>query len=145
MGTRGLYGYIKKSGEYTAQYNNSDSYPDGLGLDFYKACIGNKLNDYKVTDENIDFIKQSLFCEWAYFYDKKNKIFEIWRGFQEEKDLNNPFGKQAIDSYYPCKRILRVKIADINEKLFTDYPDYDEFERVCNKYNRESKLKELLD
>jgi hypothetical protein len=143
MGTKGLYGYLKKDGEYTAQYNSHDSYPDGLGIQFYSSCIS---EDYfKVEEESISFIYDSLFCEWAYFYDKQNRIFEIWIGFQKAPDPKNPFGKSENDNgYYPCKRILRASIDSIDTNLFENINNSEEFIKRCKMYNRNSKIDNII-
>lgn len=120
MSTRGLYGYIEE-GKYTGQYNHSDSYPSVLGLDFYEACRDNDFTDFQIEQDDISFIKDSLFCEWAYFYDKENKIFEIWKGFQQSPDESNPFGIEINESdYYPCKRLIGSHIDNISDSLFVN-------------------------
>jgi hypothetical protein len=122
MSTSGLKGYIN-NGEYTAHYQSHDAYPSGLGLEFYKDCkrgFIDTIYDNRTT-EVVGFIKNSLFCEWAYFYDHDNKIFEIWKGFQKEPDSTNPFGQECDeDGYYPCRRIFRGDINSINEDIFAD-------------------------
>jgi hypothetical protein len=118
MSTSGLKGYIN-NGEYSAHRKSHDAYPSGLGLEFYKDCKSGFIDT--IYDDRIEFIKNSLFCEWAYFYDNDNKIFEIWKGFQKEPDPTNPFGQEHDEEgYYPCKRIFRGDINSINEDLFKD-------------------------
>lgn len=141
MSTRGLYGYIEGE-KYTAQYNNSDSYPSGLGAEFFTACKNGDFSGYGINEDSIDFIKESLFCEWAYFYDKTNKIFEIWTGFQKTPDVENPFGDTPNSGYYPCKRIIRASIEDILEDIFST-PEYCDdgstnvdYTILCNRINR---------
>lgn len=146
MSTRGLYGFIE-DGEYTATYKHSDSYPSGLGLDFWIACRDGHLLGYGMFDNgsenSIDFIKDSLFCEWAYFYDIDNKIFEIWKGFQREPDPTNPFGQEKSDNaYYPCKRIYRGKINSLSEKVFVDRNEFDSF---ILSFNRDVKINKIIE
>lgn len=141
MSTRGLWGFIHQ-GEYTANYNHSDSYPDGLGLEFWSACKEEEFDDYSIEEESIEFIKDSLFCEWAYFYDRDNKIFEIWKGYQKEPDLTNPFGQSTIFSgLYPCKRIFRGNIDYINREMF----ESDDFEKELIRLVRDNKIKTIID
>jgi len=118
MSTSGLKGYIN-NGEYRAQYVSHDAYPSGLGWDFYKDCKSGFID--LIEENKIEFIKKSLFCEWAYFYDTATKVFEIWKGFQKYPDTNNPFGfKCDEDGYYPCKRIFKGDINTINENVLLD-------------------------
>lgn len=141
MGTRGLYGFIEEE-KYTGNYNNYDSYPEGLGSGFYLACNNDDFSQYPMTEDEIRFIKDSLFCEWAYFYDKDKRIFEIWKGFQKIPDPNNPFGQeQNEDGYYPCKRIFRGSIDDISEETF----DHDNIDLILKSIERDKKIISILD
>lgn len=141
MGTRGLYGFIEEE-KYTANYNIYDSYPEGLGSKFYIACNSDNFSQYPMIEDEIGFIKDSLFCEWAYFYDKDKRIFEIWRGFQKIPDHTNPFGQeQSEDGYYPCKRIFRGSIDDISEMTF----DHDNIDLILKSIERDKKIMSILD
>ena len=61
MSTRGLYGFIE-NGEYTATYNHSDSYPSGLGLEFFTAAKIKDFSGMEMTQmDGINFILDSLF------------------------------------------------------------------------------------
>ena len=62
MSTRGLYGYIEND-EYSANYNHSDSYPSGLGTEFLTACKNKDFSGFGIEEDDINFIKDSLFCE----------------------------------------------------------------------------------
>ena len=141
MGTRGLYGFIEEE-KYTGNYNNYDSYPEGLGSGFYLACNNDNFSQYPMIKNEIEFIRDSLFCEWAYFYDKDKRIFEIWKGFQKIPDPNNPFGQeQNEDGYYPCKRIFRGSIDDISEETF----DHDNIDLILKSIERDKKIISILD
>ena len=141
MSTSGLKGYINK-GEYVAHYVSHDAYPSGLGWEFYKDCKNEFIDT--IYDNRISFIKNSLFCEWAYFYDTENKIFEIWKGFQRFPDDNNPFGFKADeDGYYPCRRIFRGDINTINEDIFLD--DKKVIESILKSIERDNALKSILE
>jgi hypothetical protein len=141
MSTSGLKGYINK-GEYVAHYVSHDAYPSGLGWEFYKDCKNEFIDT--IYDNRISFIKKSLFCEWAYFYDPENKIFEIWKGFQRFPDDNNPFGFEADeDGYYPCRRIFRGDINTIDGDIFLD--DKNLIEPVLKSIERENAIKSILD
>ena len=140
MSTSGLKGYIK-NGEYAAHYQSHDAYPSGLGLEFYKDCKKGLIDT--IYDDRIQFIKNSLFCEWAYFYDIENKIFEIWKGFQKFPDGNNPFGfKPDEDGYYPCRRIFRGDINSIDESVFTNK---ETIENILKSIERDNSIRSILE
>lgn len=68
------------------------------------------LNAYKrglkyMTDGS-DFIKDSLFCEYAYIINLDTNCLEFWIGFQTEPCEDNRYGMETHDNrnkYYPCK------------------------------------------
>lgn len=154
MSTRGLFGYIIE-GDYTAEYKSHDSYPGGLGEDFLKDCLNGTI--HVIEHESISFIKDSLFCEWAYFYNLDNKEFEIYKGVQKKPQNGNPFGQNGEDGYYPCKLIFRGTLEN-TKKLFNDewfnLPDSDDssidestdniFEKKCQIYMRDNKLEAII-
>lgn len=144
MSTRGLYGYINGE-ERVAEYNSHDSYPDGLGKYFFDACKRGDMSEYQVYEDDISFIQDSLFCEWAYFYDIENRIFEIWSGFQTEPDANNPYGQSKRGYYYPCKRILRVYIDKIPDDFFDGIQDTKSFENFCKSFQRGKTIDDIID
>lgn len=128
MSTRGLYGFIE-CGEYIATYNQSDSYPSGLGLEFLTACKSGDFSGYPVDKDinKIGFIKDSLYCEWAYFFNRDTNEFEIWKGYQKEPDPNNKFGQNGYVpypgckyAYYPCKKIFGGNINEIPVEILKD-------------------------
>jgi hypothetical protein len=53
--------------------------------------------------DSSEFVKDSLFCEWAYIVNLDERTFEVYQGFQEKKHNKGRFaGKQDTDSkYYP--------------------------------------------
>jgi hypothetical protein len=140
MSTSGLKGYIN-NGEYIAHYVTHDAYPSGLGWDFYKDCKNGFIDT--IYDNRISFIKNSLFCEWSYFYNLDTKEFEIWKGFQRFPYGNNPFGFECDeDGYYPCKRIFRGDINTIGEDVFLDKSV---IESVLKSIERDNTLKSILE
>lgn len=80
-----------------------------------------KYNEYPEIDlmiEYSDFIKNSLFCEWAYIINLDTNKLEIWKGGQKKPQKNNRYGTKKWESYYPCKLIKEIKIEDIKSKKF---------------------------
>lgn len=72
----------------------------------------------------IGFIEDSLFCEYAYIIDFDDKKLMLFDGFQEDPQENNPFGTDKNDSgYYPCKHIDSIDVMrdDALKLLYMDY------------------------
>lgn len=67
---------------------------------WYKAIEnGNKV----LIKNDIDFIKDSLFCEYAYIFDLNDMTLYVYEGFQKQPFEGNPYGEQPDeDGYYPC-------------------------------------------
>lgn len=85
------------------------------GIERYTEIILGKTDFYP---EAIDFIKDSLFCEWAYIMDFDEHKLDIYRGFQKSPTKGNIFGETPNkQGYYPCKLI---KTIDFNEIISTD-------------------------
>lgn len=62
----------------------------------------------KYMIDNSGFIKNSLFCEYAYIVNLDTNCLEFWVGFQKEPDYDNRYGTETsdnMDKYYPCKMI----------------------------------------
>ena len=57
------------------------------------------------VDNYISFIKDSLFCEYAYIYDIDNKVLEFYEGWQKkpQKGHSRYGNKPNVDGYYPCR------------------------------------------
>ncbi len=55
--------------------------------------------------DGIEFIKDSLFCEWAYIINLDNNTLEVWKGFQQSPQKDNRYGTSLEDGYYPCALI----------------------------------------
>ena len=79
-------------------------------------------NEPIYIENNIDFIKQSLFCEYAYICDLDADVLEFYVGFQTKPDNNNRYGQDKIDEcypcnknvrYYPCKMVLSIPFNDM--------------------------------
>jgi hypothetical protein len=76
---------------------------------------------YMIDDKN--FIKDSLFCEYAYIINLDSKMLEFYVGFQD-KNQNNRYklSKQEINKqrsiddiiYYNCKLVLELPLDEVN-------------------------------
>lgn len=56
--------------------------------------------------DSADFIKDSLFCEYAYIINLDTNSLEFWKGFQDKPNPNNRYGTERNadykGDYYPC-------------------------------------------
>ena len=68
-----------------------------------------------MTDGN-NFIRDSLFCEYAYIINLDTQCLEFWVGFQKEPDEFNRYGTECDDRYYPCKMIGEYSFESLNEE-----------------------------
>lgn len=62
-------------------------------------------NGLKYMNDCGDFIKDSLFCEYAYIINLDTNCLEFWVGFQKEPDSSNRYGTEDDRGYYPCKMV----------------------------------------
>lgn len=60
------------------------------------------------------FLKDSLFCEWAYIINLDDNVLEVYKGFQELPDYNRYYDASLMnDKYKNCKLIAKIKLDDI--------------------------------
>lgn len=76
--------------------------------DAYKAGLNYMIN-------NNDFIKDSLFCEYAYIINLDEECLEFYIGFQKTPCEDNRYGTESEDNYYPCKLVAEFGLGAINE------------------------------
>ena len=86
-------------------------------------------------DEDIDdksFLRDGLFCEYAYIYNKENDTLEVYRGCFKQKQSFN-IKEQIINSLetekdkYYCHLIIIIdKKKHTKEKLLEAFKEYDE-------------------
>jgi hypothetical protein len=76
-----------------------------------------KKDDAKYMIDNNSFIKESLFCEWAYIINLDEGVLEVYKGFQtspHENRYTDYVHDSAIgDKYYPCKLIETYPLSNI--------------------------------
>lgn len=66
-------------------------------------------DDVIYMSDDSDFIKASLFCEYAYIINLDENVLEFWEGYQHEAQEGNRYGNEPDKKgYYPCA--LRLKI-----------------------------------
>ena len=145
MGTRGFVG-IRKNGVDKGGYNGFDSYPDGLGkslLMFLKGQTTDTLENLYETikddeeseesdvwdwDKNkfaehfsfdVDFLYDSLFCEYAYIINLDECVLEFYKGFNKNPKANGRYANNTIyrdeNSYYGVALIDTIPLKDLFE------------------------------
>lgn len=61
-----------------------------------------------------DFLKDSLFCEWAYIVNLDSNVLEVYKGFQTEPDMNRYYDESLEkEEYKNCKLIASIELEDI--------------------------------
>lgn len=75
-----------------------------------------------VLIDGIDFIKDSLFCEYAYIINLDDEVLEFWKGFQKTPQKGNRYGTESYKpyegcshEYYPCKLSLTFPLKEIDD------------------------------
>lgn len=73
--------------------------------------LGAMLERGIMTKHN-NFIKESLFCEWAYILNVDEKTFEIYKGFQTAPHTKGRYAKCKADfGYYACALIHTIDLS----------------------------------
>ena len=114
-------------------------------FDEYQNLIDDEAKTIFMTD-CISFIKDSLFCEYAYIINLDDEVLEFYEGFQKEAQKGNRYGETEEDGYYPCKLVFTISLdeiieADINsivEQMETgfEYPEYaEQFKKLQEEYS----------
>jgi hypothetical protein len=95
------------------------------GVGYFSAILSGELEH--VPDE-ISFIKDSLFCEHAYFLNLDDNTFDYFKGFQKKPVENDPFaylpdftrvsqlfGDDVV--YYSCALVWSCPIQDVLTRM----------------------------
>ena len=87
-------------------------------LDAYK-------NGLKYMIDSCGFIKDSLWCEYAYIINLDTEELEFWVGGQDKPDIYNRYGVERNEDYYPCKMVASYPLVTIsfNEYSVQDFVD----------------------
>ena len=100
---------------------SSQSYDDWYCLlrnlqgnfEVYQKCIDSDSKVY-MTD-GIDFIQDSLFCEYAYIINLDDEVLEFYQGFQKKPQEGNRYGTKTDRGYYPCKLALTIPLDELED------------------------------
>lgn len=79
----------------------------------YQRCIDTDAKIYMI--DSIDFIEDSLFCEYAYIINLDDEVLEFYEGFQKEPQVGNRYGTKEDRGYYPCKLALTIPLDEIDD------------------------------
>ena len=100
---------------------------DLQGISFLKEVISGRCGHLKNSDI---FLKDSLFCEYAYIIDLDKCMLEFYEGFRKEPDSNSPLPFKQVpdgDGYYPVKFMGKAEINNIPEDwIKVYYPEDDD-------------------
>lgn len=71
-------------------------------------------NKVFMTDD-IQFIKDSLYCEYAYIINIDDGVFEFYEGFQKVPQNGNRYGIEPNENgYYPCKLSFTIPLDEVS-------------------------------
>ena len=76
-----------------------------------------------LLQDEIDFVGDSLFCEYAYVLDLDEEVLELYRGFNKKglpkkQKRFRQYPKQ--DKYYPVRLVKEVEFRKVTQKLIAD-------------------------
>lgn len=94
----------------------------------YRTHLALRLNSPEYTAgikkqhmiDSCEFIKDSLFCEYAYIINLDTNKLECYKGFQVIMDTSNRYGFWKLNGYYPCKMVGEMDLDEIREKPIED-------------------------
>lgn len=114
-------------------------------FDEYQDLIDNDEAKTIFMTDCISFIKDSLFCEYAYIINLDDEVLEFYEGFQKEAQKGNRYGETEEDGYYPCKLVFAISLDEIIEtdidsmveqmETGFEYPEYvEQFKKLQEEY-----------
>lgn len=113
---------IEKYKKYSDLSVSNQSYSDPYclfrkiqGSSWLTELYEGSLQDYNL---NNNFIKDSLYCEYAYIINLDTMMFEYYDGFQKKPQKNSRFGTVPYENYYPCRLVFLYNLEYIkNDKI----------------------------
>lgn len=95
---------------------------------FLRECQGHirKWYDLGLMMDSQTFIRDSLFCEWAYIVNLDTMKLEVYKGFQTTPGKGRYKGRKSKNwkpryegesFYYPCSLIAEFDFTDLPEKM----------------------------
>ena len=111
--------------------------------DFLSRLYNGKI---KNTNTDSEFIKDSLFCEYAYIINLDSMKLEFYNGFQKKPQIGNRFGVELKKGYYPCRLVyvfdLYADIYGVDQKMIK-ISENDVDDPSVSKYFRKKKLEKI--
>lgn len=112
------------------------------GADWIYEVYRGNLNDYTLDN---NFIRDSLFCEYAYVINLDTMKLEFYCGFQHKPQFGNRFGTSSVDGYYPSRLVGIFSLYEINNnteilKKLEFISNSEQDDPSVLKYFRELKL-----
>lgn len=70
--------------------------------------------------DGADFIKDSLFCEWAYVINLDDEVLEVYKGFQEKSDKNRYYDPSVeTEEYKNCRLVATYPFSELTAGTLT--------------------------
>ena len=73
-------------------------------------------DDLRIMIDSLDFLQDSLFCEWAYIINLDTEELEIYKGFVKEPPKESRYYDPDFeldgDSYYPVELVKKVPFVE---------------------------------
>ncbi len=86
---------------------------------------------------DIDFAKESLFCEWVYVLDIDHETLEVYTGFNKSEVTEGQFaGTVDEDGYAPVRLVAKFDFYDLPEKA--------DFIAICEENELSAELTEAV-
>lgn len=113
--------------QYMATWENVSNGNDWYS--FLRECQGHirMWYDTGMMIDSKEFIKDSLFCEWAYIVNLDTLKLEIYQGFQTKPTKNGRYKARKSSKwtpkydgdefYYPCEMIAEFAFGELPEKM----------------------------
>lgn len=80
-----------------------------------------------MIDEH-EFIKDSLFCKYAYIINLDTNKLEFYKGFQTKPQKGNRYGETSLGQFYPCALIAEIPFTLIH---------HTDIDKIINQFMKE--------
>lgn len=105
---------IQKDKEWSKQYPQMSR---DMGADILNAIQGTEnLKVCKSLSMDTEFVKDSLFCEYAYLLNLDKDVLEVYKGFNEQpiSETERFYNGENNGEYYPIKLWFTVPFSEID-------------------------------
>ena len=123
--------YADKGIPYEIGDKFCEKYPEfsrDTGADILKI-VAESSHGIKLRND-VDFARDSLFCEWAYVVDLDKNTFEVYKGFNEEPlDQSERFYTEELMEYHGGSQYYPVKLKASFE--LSNLPSKEDFLAIC--------------